>query len=284
VPAQRAPEGALLRADGRTQIDFARARITLEGSSRFALSDEELSLGEGGLSAEVSPGSRFALSLGGVRIAPAAAFGRILLCARPDRVLIEEGFARAGETLLAEGVEHHVKKDRLEPQKRRTLPAAARPREVVTWRLDLASPAVRKGLSGRIDVTAQGRVLAALPCEDRSIFAGFAGFSIFDEKGLFAVRPTTAVRFRYYLIQPAPLQFVAWNITKDENFNLDLESVHGQWTTVTLFIRDVPANPGGKKVSCEVGDRYRGAGLFVGKPHTPAELLLDRLEIVEIER
>lgn len=285
TPAQRAPEGTLLRADGRTSLDFARARITLDGASRFTLAEEELTLSEGGLSAEVAPGSKFTLALGGVRIAPAAVLGRVLLCARPDRIFIEEGFARAGEMLLPEGVEHHLKKDRLEAQKRRTLPAAARPRESMTWRLDLAGASARKGgLSGRVDQTAQGRVLASVPNEDKSVFYAYVGYAVFEERGLFTVRPNTAVRFRYYLVQPAPLQFVAWNQTKEENFNLELQTVHGQWTTVTLFMRDVPANPGGKRVACEAGDRYRGVGLHVGKPDTPADVLIDQLEIVEIER
>jgi hypothetical protein len=46
----------------------------------------------------------------------------------------------------------------------------------------------------------------------------------------------------------------------------------------------VPANPGGKKVVCEVGDKFRGVGFFVGKPGTSPSLTLDRLEILEIER
>ena len=72
--------------------------------------------------------------------------------------------------------------------------------------------------------------------------------------------------------------------TKDENFNKSLEPVVKQWTTVTLYARDVPANRGGKNVTCEVGDKYTAIGWFVGKPGSPAEVYIDRLEILEIDR
>jgi multifunctional 2-oxoglutarate metabolism enzyme len=49
--------------------------------------------------------------------------------------------------------------------------------------------------------------------------------------------------------------------TAQENFNKPLNAVVRQWTTVTLFARDIPANPGGKKVVCEVGD---GWGWWLG--------------------
>src|SRR5581483_276297 len=100
----------------------------------------------------------------------------------------------------------------------------------------------------------------------------------------FTVRPNTAIRFRYYLPQPAHLEFVMKNATKDENFNKPLDPVVRQWTTVTLYANDVPPNIGGKKVTCDVGDKYRGVTWFVGTPANPGVVYIDRLEILEIER
>jgi len=74
------------------------------------------------------------------------------------------------------------------------------------------------------------------------------------------------------------------NLTKDENFNKPLEPVLRQWTTVTLFARDILANTGGKKVVYETGDLYRGVTWFVGKPGVPSEVYIDRFEILEIDR
>jgi hypothetical protein len=285
VHAKEVEEGAVVRADGRTTVEFARARVTLDASSRVSFMKDELALAEGGLSADVSTGSKFTLALGSVRVAPAAAFGRVLLCARPDRLVIEEGLAKAGGLVLANGVEHKVAQGTLEPQKRRSLPAAARPRETRTWRLDLSKPeTLRKGLSGRVDVTAEGRMLVSEEVQG-DLWAARVAYGVFDDpKGLVQVRPTTAVRLRYFLLQPGPMEFIAWNITKDENFNLPIETVHGQWTTLTFFLKDVPANSGGKKVVCEPGDRFRGFAFMAGKPGTPATLVVDLLEIVEIER
>jgi hypothetical protein len=105
-----------------------------------------------------------------------------------------------------------------------------------------------------------------------------------EEQPLFTVKANTAIRFHYYLTQPGILELVLKNATKDENFNKPLEPVVRQWTTVTLYARDVPANRGGKNVTCEVGDRYTGATWFVGKPGVAADVYIDRFEILEIDR
>lgn len=286
VRAPKVQEGMALRADGRTSFDLSGAHLTAEASSRFALFDGEIALHEGGIAAEVPAGVTIAVSLGGQRIVPQTSSARALLVARPDRVVVEEGSARAGELVLAEGVEHHLRKDRLEAQKRRSLPGAPRPRESVTWRIDFSNPAgVRARLAqGRFHADRAERMIGSERLEGNAIFHGQVSVAVFDERGLFQVKPGTAIRFRYYLTQPALLEVVMKNLTKDENFNKPLDPVVGQWTTVTLPARDVPANAGGKKVSCEVGDRYTSFGLFVGRPAQPAEVYLDRLEIVEIER
>ncbi len=286
VRSPKVEEGMPLRADGRTAFDFSGAHLTAEGSSRFALFDGEIALHEGGVAAEVPAGVKLAVAIGRQKVVPQTSSARAILVARPDRVVVEEGSARAGALVLAEGVEHLLKKDRLEPQKRRSLPAAPRPREVATWKLDFSNPGtIRPRLNpGRLIVEREERMLGSVPLEGNAFFHAQVAYAVYDERGLFQVKPGTAIRFRYFLSRPASLEAVLWNITKDENFNKPLEAVAGQWTTVTLPARDLPANPGGKKAACDVGDRFRGFGLFVGTPGTPAELYIDQLEILEIDR
>lgn len=280
-------EGRPLRADGRTRLDFARTRLTIESSSKFTLTRNQLSLTEGRISAEVHEGSPFALTLAGHRIVPQASIGRVLLSARPDRVVIDEGFAVSNEIVLHEGVEHHIRRGRLEPQRRRTLPGAARPREVVVWTLELDR--IRRGdrriTAGSVGKHPEGYVLesGASKVPDHSA-SQIAYLSPDPAKGFVTVGEGTAIRFRYFLVRPARLHFVMWNLTKGENFERWIDAVHGRWTTVTLFFRDIPANPGGRKVVCEVGDRYRTITWNVGRPRDPAQLLIKGLEIVEVER
>jgi hypothetical protein len=281
----RALEGEPLRADGRTSFEFARARITLESSSRFTLGAEDLTLSEGALSAEVSAGSPVAFHVGPCLVAPAVKVGRVLLCLRPDRVLIEEGRARAGDLVLGEGVEHVLRKDRLEPQKRRTLPTAFRPRETVLWKLDLGSPAVRSRTHGRIDVVTEGKQASSIALAGNPFFASQVSFGAPDEHGFFAFRPGSALRFRYFLTEPAVVQLVIANGTKHENFNLDLDPAVGRWTTLTIPIRDVPVNLGGdRRLVFETGDRVFSVGCFVGTTGSRAVLTLEQVEVVEIER
>jgi hypothetical protein len=288
VKPPRLEEGIPMRAEGHTQLEFSQARITLDGSSRFTVSKNEFSLSEGAMSGEVSTGSKFTLVLDEQRISPQTSNGRVLFSARPDRICVEEGTARVKDTTLHEGVEHVVRKDRIEPQKRRTLFAAARPREVVTWKMNLANEnVVRRNIgAGHVEKdTPEGKMLVSDAVADNPYMYGSASyFNGLDLPPLFTVKATTAIRFRYYMTQPGTLELVLKNGTKEENFNKPLEPVIRQWTTVTLYARDVPANPGGKKVTCEVGDRYTGISWFVGRPRNPSEVYIDRLEILEIER
>lgn len=288
VKATRIEEGMALRAEGRTQIDFAQTRLTLDGASRFTVSKEEFSLAEGAVSGEVSPGSKFALVLEEQRIIPMAASARVMFCARPDRVVAEEGSLRWKEATLHEGVEHSVKKDRVEAQSRRTLPAAARTRETLTWRLNLNNEnAVRKNLvGGRVEKDSPDtRVLVSEPLRDGGPFYAHVSYTNGGEaQPVFTVKPTTAIRFQYYLNQPAHLELVMWSGTKAENFNKVLDSVAKQWTTVTVFARDVPANRGGKNVTCEVGDKFTSIGWFAGTAGQSPDLYIDRLEVLEIDR
>ena len=144
----------------------------------------------------------------------------------------------------------------------------------------------RKNIGGLIEKDVQGvKYLVSDTAHNPAIFYGQASyFSTGDEPPLFTVKPNTAIRFRYYLTQPGLLELVLKNITKDENFNLPLDPVVKQWTTVTLYARDVPVNQGGEKVTCDLGDKYLGVTWFVGKPGVASEVYIDRLEILEIER
>ncbi len=286
VKAPRIEEGQPLRAEGRTVCEFAGATLTLEASSRVEFKSFDIALHEGGLSAEVAPGASFALALGGQRIEPLAS-SRVMLVARPDKVVVEEGAAKAGAAVLHEGVEYAVRKDRLEPQKRRSLPAAARPRELLTWRMDFSKPELLRPriLQGRLSVEGDERFLAAGPLGDNPFWQGQVAYFTGDvQKALFVVKPGTTLRFRYFLSQPAELELVLKNITKDENYNRPLTAVAGRWTTVTLPVRDVPPNRGGKQFPCEIGDKYVGWGLFVGRPGSTAELYVDQLEVLEVDR
>jgi hypothetical protein len=282
----RVEEGMTLRADGRTTLDFAQARVTLDSSSRFSVSREEFALLEGGLSAEVSTGGHFVLVLDEQRFFPQTQSARVLLCAKPDRLLIEEGSAKWKDTVLREGTEFGVKKDSVEPKKLRSLPAAAaRAREQLTWRMDLGNVnLVKKNVVGHIENSSEGRMLVSEPASEGGFYGRLAYNTGGEAAPVFTVRPNTAIRIRYYLREPGHLELVMWSGTKQENFNKVLEPVVRQWTTVTVYARDVAANTGGKPVTCEVGDKYTSVGFFVGTAAMPSEVYVDRLEILEIDR
>ncbi|HYE98072.1 MAG TPA: hypothetical protein VEJ18_04130, partial [Planctomycetota bacterium] len=67
-------------------------------------------------------------------------------------------------------------------------------------------------------------------------------------------------------------------------FNKDFEAAAGQWTTLTIPVTAVPPNVGSPQLPIEIGDKYRGVGMFVGRPGQGAELYVDLVEIVDIER
>jgi hypothetical protein len=277
-------EGMPLRADGKTRLEFARAQVALDGAARFSVAREELTLIDGSLSAQVPPQSAFVLRLGNFRIVPQAAASRVLLSAANGRVVVDEGSARAGDLTLAEGVEHEVKADRLEPQKRRTVPPAARPRETPVWRLDLANRNATRGRlpRGTLQATPYGPVLASAPAEDPSSAAGIQ-YSLGGETDTFVLRPATAIRFRYFLKQPAPLEFVVRNRTKDESFGAKIDGPAGAWTTATYPVIDIPVKKGGRDVIAEAGDHYGWFGWNLGRSGAPGDLMVDRIEILEID-
>lgn len=285
APVARVEEGMPLRAEGRTSIDFAKARLTFDGASRFTLGKDEVALSEGALSLDVPQGSALSLVIGPCRVVPRASAGRVLLSARPDRVVVDEGGARWKEIVLHQGEEHHLKTGKLEPQKRRSLPAALRPRETPAWKPNFKDAAVRTRIRGRIDALPEGIQVVSVPLEGNPYFAAQASFTAKDERGFFAAKPASALRFRYFLSDPAILQLVVHNGTKRENFNLDLDPVVRRWTTVTVFLKDVPVNQGGDRtLEFDPGDRVWSVGWFVGTPGSTATITVDSVEIVEIDR
>lgn len=281
----RIEEGMTLRADGRTQVEFAQARVVVDRDSRFSVSKDEFALLEGGLSAEVTPGGHFVLVLDEQRFFPQSQNARVLLCAKPDKLIVEEGSAKWQNQVLHEGTEYGLKNGAVEARKGRSLPAAARGRETSTWRMDLSNAnTVKKNVVGRVDRDGDQRLLASTPMNGGA-FHGMLSYNNGGEAApVFTVKQNTAIRFRYYLREPGHLELVMWNGTKAENFNKVLEPVVRQWTTVTVYAKDVPANRGGKPVTCETGDKYTSVGLFVGLAGSPSEVYIDRLEILEIDR
>lgn len=281
----RVPEGTPLRAEQKSRVEFARARVTLDRASRFSLAKTDLALAEGTLSALVPTGSDFGLVLGETRIAQISV-GHLLLCARPDRVVIEEGVARAGLETLLEGVEYRLEGGRLLPAKTRTLPAADRPRETLSWRIELDKPGVLKPRleQGEWARLPQGPALRSTPLAAGEYYSGGIAYWAGSEDVIaFTVRRTTALRFRYLVREPAPVRFMIKNLTKQENFTFDFEAVPGRWSTVTAPVLEIPVVTEGKQVTCEVGDRYGRFSWLVGVPGKPAEILVDDFRVVEIE-
>jgi hypothetical protein len=281
----RIEEGMTLRADGRTQVEFAQARVTLDSAARFSVNKDEFALLEGGLSADVAPGGHFVLVLEEQRFFPQTQNARVLLCAKPDRLIVEEGNAKWKDSLIHEGTEYGVKKDKVDAKKGRSLAPASRSREIPTWRLDLSNlNVVKKNVVGRIEKDGPERMLVSEPMNGGEYYGTVVYNNGGEAQPVFTVKENTAIRFRYFLREPGHLELVMWNGTKGENFNKPLDPVVRQWTTVTVYAKDVAANRGGKPVTCETGDKYTSVGLFVGLAGQPSEVYIDRLEILEIDR
>lgn len=280
----RVLEGMTLRAEGKTRIEFAGARVTLDSQAKFSLARQELALKEGGLSADVSRGSKVSLLLGSTSIVPLTDHSRVLLAATPERVVVEEGAARAGDVLLGEDLEHEFKAGRIVPRKR-SLPPAARAREALTWVLDIQNPNATRGKldDGRLVMLPSGRAIESTPIKSE-YYASAINYFAGGDVDSFVVKPTTAIRFRYLAKDGGAVHFQIKNRTKNENFNTQFDAVAGRWTTCTIPVLEIPVNTGGLKVTCEVGDKYGRISWSVGKPGKPVEFLIDRFEIVEIEK
>jgi hypothetical protein len=287
VKAARIIEGLSLRADGRTRLEFAGARVTLEAAAKFSLAKSDLSLASGQLTADVPPGSTFALTLGTSSIVPQTSTSRVLLVARDNQVVVEEGSAKSGDLILGEDEQFETKDGKLTARKARTIPAAARARELLTWKLDILNPNATRGRldTGKVVTAPTGRkALQSTPNEDRTYHEASIRYFAGGDAVTFTVKPTTSLRFRYFAETAAPVLFTIRNKTKDENFSLSFTPVAGRWTTMTIPIQDVPVNTGGRKVACETGDAYGRFGWSVGKPGENVDFMIDQFEILEIEK
>lgn len=290
VQGQPPVEGMTLRAEGAVRLEFAGAAVAVDDATQFALSKDDLALLQGGLSAVVPASSPFVLVSGASRIAPAAALARVLLSARQDRLLVEEGAARSGPQTLLEGLEYRREGMGLVALGRRTLPPPeARPRESPVWRLpiDGTKATAQKLTEGRVDVL-EGRAVLAM--RSRPAGAGVKAEAAGDRAislvaggpaGFFPVGTGTALRFRYFVVDSRPVKLTLHNLTKKADFSLDLDPVVGHWTTITLPVRDIPATAAAGNVASDPGDRLSNVRW---EADPTSGLLIDRIEVVEIRR
>jgi hypothetical protein len=160
-----------------------------------------------------------------------------------------------------------------------------RSREILVWKLKIepANVALDKLALSKLTslpdgLALQGGFVEELP--KPGVILSFPG----HKRDVFTVKAGTAVRFRYFLKKEAPLLFRCFNETRQENFDITLPGVAGRWTPVTLFVKDIASTPGGKKVTCEIGDQYVNFGWRIDRPATPADVLIDQFEVLEIER
>jgi hypothetical protein len=286
VKATKIEEGMALRADGRTQFDFAQARITLDSASHFSVSKEDFSLTDGGMSAEVSSGSKLVLVLEDQRLVPQTV-SRVVFCAKADRIVVEEGAMKSKDGFLQEGVEHIVKKDGIKAQGRRTMAAAVRSRELPSlFKMNLTNPiTLRYNVTGDIRRGAEGNYIVSVPTGGPFFFGQASYFTTGDEPMLFIAKPNIAVRFRYYMTQPGTLEFVMKNITKDEKLQQDAGAGDQAVDHRDPLRARHPREHGRQESLLRNGATFnRGVTWFVGKPGVPTEIYIDRFEILEIDR
>ena len=272
--------GVEVRAEGRTRLEFARANVTLDAGSRLSFDGEALTLAEGELMVEAPGHAPIELRLAAT-VRSATGAGRFVVVARRDRIVVEEGGALAGGTVLGEGKQFKLGTEPKE--ERRTLGEkwrALRPREAVTWSMNFDTGKAPAGTT--IEGTFSQRALKTVKLEKNDFFFGGA-YILSDERKLFVAKPTTHLRFRYFLRKPAPFMVRAHDMAFDENFDLEIaKPVIGEWTTLTLRVMDLPVNPGGQKVVVGAGDAFAWVRWHVGKPGEEAEAVIDDVQIVEI--
>ena len=268
--------GDEFRAEGRTRIELAGASLQLEGGSRASVQPGAFALHDGEALVEGAIELRLACV-----VRPLPSPGRFIAIARPDRIVIEEGGARAGGVLLAEGRQYRLGREPA-AEKRTLASRAARPRETPVWSASfdgakLPSPDLRASGAFAQDALRSTRV-------DSEYCWGSAGLAS-AELRLFTAKPTTHVRFRYFMKRSAPVLVQLWNMTRSENFQVEIaEPAAGAWTTITVRAFDLPANPGGRKVAVGAGDVFSTIGWNVGRPGEEAEILVDDFAVVEIGR
>ncbi len=286
--ASRLLSGEDFRAEGRTRMAMPQATFDFDGgaSARFEagpILGLVLHEGEARLEAEAAAPLELRLA---VPVRSATAAGRFVVFARPDRVYVEEGAARAGGALLQEGIQFRLAAGKEPAIERRTLGGdkwrGAQARETVLWTpgLDRGRPPRGMRVEGLVELNGLRSVEVSNP-----FYFGQAEISAEDHR-LIVVKPNAFLRFRYRLRRPAPMLLQMGNLTKQENFQVAFDdAVADAWTTVTLRLTDIPVNPGGRKdLVVEPGDVFSRISWFVGRPGQEAEVHVRDVQVLEIAR
>lgn len=283
---RRLVSGEDFRAEGRTRLSMPYATVDFDGGTNARLEAGPtlgIVLHDGEARVEADADAPLELRLA-VPVRSATATGRFMAYARPDRIYIEEGAGRAGNTTLVEGQQYRLAAGKEPAVERRTLGSekwrAAASRETPVW-----TPALDKGrtpwgyrVTGQIDLNGIRSVPVSNPfySAQSEIYA--------DDHRLAVVKPETHLRFRYLLRKPAPVLFQMANVTKRENFQVSIDRpVIDAWTTVTLRLVDVPVNPGGRRdLVVETGDVIARLTWFAGRPGQEAEIHVRDIQILDI--
>jgi hypothetical protein len=266
--------GSKYRAETQTALRFNNARATLAPDSEFTLSASGLSLTRGRITMEFLRPDLISLALGSVSIRSQT---RCVLVATPDRVISEEGNFQYSPNnkayqVLPEGVEHRLLEGELKAEKERTLPPAAATSKVrVLWQLDWKDP---KQIEGKLR---QGKVTQH---DGRPVLASVKQVLTFDPGAddLLTFKPTTAIRFRYFVLGTTRPDFI---VTLENRTQKSTEKIHAMrtsekhWTTLTVPLTKMRQVSAGKATA--LGDRF-GALTWDW-----ADILIDRLEVVELE-
>ncbi len=275
-------EGVTLRADARIRIDHAGAVCWLETGSRFAMDGDRLDLLEGTGSVTMEVAGKFRLALGGHRVEPVTKQGRLVVVARPDRVLAEEGLAKWDDADLLEGVEYDLKSKKAEAQRTRSLPAALRPKETPTWRLEAALQKAKLLQGAAVELPGGRKGFKSVLYKMHEYFYG--GVTYDGSTAGLVVKERLALRFRMQLKETNGLTLQIWDETQNKNLKLGIEAPPDTWVTMTIFLKDL-GNPDAKiDRIAKVDDKLGEFSWLVGKPGIAAEVLLADVQLVEIER
>jgi hypothetical protein len=262
-------EGEAFQVDRATVVEGPGVTLHLERGSKGHFEPMAFALHAGeGLIEALGP---YELKLSHI-VRSALSRGRFIASFKPDAIWIEEGAGRSGDTMLFEGQPYRLGKtiavDRKVNLKRRPI------RDAVTWATAFdkmpAGTIVNYGTMG-------AGVLNAARSTDGFYYASAAIHN--EGNRLFVVKPTTHLRFRYWMTKSAPLTVQLFNRTKGENFRMSIpEPPAGGWVTVTVRISDLQAPNDGKAVQVAPDDVFANVQWHVGE----TELSIDDVQIVEV--
>ncbi len=276
------PAGTEFRADGRVRLEFANAAITLDAGSKGSLDVNAIALTDGEMLVDAPGSTPLELRLA-TPVRSASPVGRFVAFARPDAIFVDEGAARSGTMVLAEGRQYRLGAEPVAVK--RTLGEkwkSSMARETVLWSCDFDSGKAPKGVS--IDALFAQKAVKTTKIEANPFYYAHVRL-LSDDRKLFVAKPATHIRFRYFVKKATALTVQTQNLSKDENFEVTIaEPIVGEWTTVTLRVMDLPVNPGGKKAVVEAGDVFPWMRWLVGAPGKEAEAIIDDLQVLEITR